>query len=106
MPSGETESVPDEGFVQLDLSNVPVDGDQLGGCWSNGSAVSDGWVLYCDFSEIVESKIDTSRFIVKTSFPTRAEGIPTSEPFSRENCFDFGYDNGNITFPRGDVIVE
>lgn len=104
--NGETESVPEEGFVKLDLSNVPVDGDQLGGCWSTGSAGSEGWVLYCDFSEIVESKIDTSRFIVKTSFPTRDDGIPTSEPFSKEHCFDFGYDNGIITFARGDVIVD
>ena len=99
--NGEHESVPDSGYVKLDIRNVTYP-DCIHVCWRNADHV---WEVIVDGSRIVESRLDTSQFELSTSLPRDARGIPTEIRFRQPGCAIFSYYNMRLS-PNQGAIVE
>jgi len=58
------------------------------------------------YSEILESKLDTSRFSFSTALPTDDRGIPTEQKFRKERCAVFSFYSMKLSPDNKGAIVE
>ncbi|RZK16168.1 MAG: hypothetical protein EOO43_14815 [Flavobacterium sp.] len=98
---GYTDVVPKENYIKLDISAVPVEGDEVVGCWATNNYQ---WYLCYDESKIIEDRLDKTKFKFEAHFPIK-DGIPTIKSFFRPDCFTFSFDYGELAMKRGDVII-
>lgn len=99
---GIHKTLPKSQYYKLDISNVHELGNSVGVCWN-----TDGyeWDFVNDDARIIEAKMDTTRFRLKTSLPKDDLGIPTPAFYVKEGCFRVDMLYGNV-IPAGHSILE
>ena len=90
-----------ENYVVFKLL-VPGIDESIFGCWRTSSYE---WSVLLPGAEIVENKLDTSRFKVIIDLKYGEKGYPMVEKFHEENCFEFDRIVGIIR-PKGYTSVE
>ena len=101
--NGKYKSIPENGYIELDISEVPKIGDELGVCWNiNGHK----WEMVSDNSKIVKIKLDTTKYIFRENWFKDKDGAPTPTYYRQNNCFTVGVSNYSKHKPSDNGIVE
>lgn len=80
--NGKYYLLPNEDYIKIDVKEIDPIGDGLWGCWKNN-----GWELTNEKANVIENKLDTSRFKFYTKLPRDKWGIPRETNFRNESCF-------------------
>lgn len=101
---GKHNQIPDTNYIKLRLQNRNSMFDNLYLCWSNEKYE---WDAVNEYSTILESKLDTSRFNFNTELPKDERGIPTALKFGDKRCATYMFSLKKI-IPDGDrgAIIE
>jgi len=62
-------SLEEKDYIELDVSLVPSDGDEIGVCYNKKGYE---WIMYNYKAELTESYIDTSKYLYLSSLPINA----------------------------------
>ncbi|RRJ93300.1 hypothetical protein EG240_00605 [Paenimyroides tangerinum] len=82
--SGDNFDLSKGNYVKISIDNFDPIAEEIIGYWSDNNC---GWVLYNHNSIILENKLDTMKFKVKTHLPTDSYGITRLEPILKNNYF-------------------
>jgi len=99
--NGKTRKLSESEYVKLDMQNVDQLGDQLYICWKGKYL----WDVTINKSEVLEQKLDTTKFHFNTRLPIDEHGIPTEKKFRGENCAIFDFYSMKLS-PNKGAIVE
>ena len=84
---GKLTTKPKDNYIKLNIAGITELGDEIGVCWFKKSK---GWQLVNNQSKIIEVQLDTTKYIVKTSWYEDEHGIPNTAFYEKENCYTFG----------------
>lgn len=80
--NGKYYLLPNEGYIKIDVKEIDPIRDGLWGCWINN-----GWELTNEKANVIENKLDTSKFKFYTKLPRDKWDIPRETKFRNESCF-------------------
>ncbi|WP_281228763.1 hypothetical protein [Flavobacterium aquiphilum] len=100
---GKVVTQPVKNYVKLDISEVVELGDEIGVCWLGKKK---GWQLVNDKSKIINVRLDTTKYIIKTSWYQDEKGIPNTTYYENENCYTVGTLNYSKVHPYGNGYIE
>lgn len=98
--AGDESKIPENDYIKLDVSKVTDLGDQVYICWLDNQR----WDMVIPKSIILESKLDTSKYVFKTRLPVDKHGIPSQIEYSRKNCAVFDYYSMELSPNKGAII--
>jgi hypothetical protein len=78
---GEHYTVPNYGFIKVDISSVDQLGDAVAVCWNESGYK---WKVSSTYGTLIETKLDTSKF--KYYQPVGIYGEPVSTGYTGELC--------------------
>ena len=99
---GKQDQLPDTNYIKLLVKYRNTLHDEFFVCWKNDKYE---WDVVVINSEVIESKLDTSRFNFNTELPKDEREIPTALKFSKENCVEYDFELNRL-FPNKGAIVE
>jgi hypothetical protein len=100
--NGKHGEIPDSNYVKLHIKDRNSISDNFYVCWGENQFE---WEVVVENSVILESKLDSNRFIFNTELPTDDRGIPTQIKFSKENCATYLFYLERLS-PNKGAIVE
>lgn len=102
--AGEFYEVPDTNYIELDISGKDLEVENsLNVCWE-GKGIPE-WEVVISDTKVVESKIDTAKYIFNPELPTRDGGIPTEIKFRAKNCATISFTLKRSSPPSETTVV-
>lgn len=98
--NGKHKKIPDSEYIKLDMQNIDQLGDQLYICWKEKYL----WDVTINKSEVLEQKLDTSKFHFNTRLPLDEHGIPTEKRFRGEHCAIFDFYSMKLSPDKGAIV--
>jgi len=81
---GNYNSIPDDNFAVIDISNIDPIGDEIGICWNYEDKE---WMFVNAYGVKTIDKTDTSKFKILEELNVDSDGVPTFKPFdNKEHC--------------------
>lgn len=99
---GKHAEIPDTNYIKLDVSDIPEVGDCMHIYW--GDSIHKCEIVVAK-SEIIMSKLDTTRFSFETALPLNHSGVPTEIKFRQEGAAIFSFYSMSLS-PNKGAIVE
>ncbi|UZR97146.1 hypothetical protein [Chondrinema litorale] len=99
----EIKYILDTNYVKLDISKIAKLGQCIYVCWDDEGY---DWQAIVDGAEIIESKLDTNKFKVKTQLPLNERGTPTEIKFRGENCAIYSYYSNSLSPDNNGAIIK
>ncbi len=87
-------SLEEKGYIELDVSLVPSDGDEIGVCYNKNGYK---WIMYNYKAEFTETYLDTSEYLYLSNFPVNPKN-------NRKDLSVFFDDNCAMIMIREDFI--
>jgi len=101
--NGKINGLPKENYVKLFSENVPVFGDAFYICWKNTKYE---WDIVIEHYEILESKLDSTKFRFNTSLPSDERGIPTPLKYSKNGCAEYSLELKKFFHSNGTTAIN
>lgn len=101
--AGKHHTVPEKDFVKLD---VQCGDDYDAGfyvCWKSEQYE---WEVVVEPGQVLESKLDTTRFNFSTALPRDDRGFPTAIKFTKEGCDVYSFELKRLIPEEGGTIIE
>lgn len=91
--SGKYDYIPDKDFVKLDTRNVSRLQDYINICWNKEHH---GWKILSPNAEVIENKLDTTKYKIELKLPVDSRGVPISESLGSSNCSSFNFTESTL----------
>ncbi|MGX9987541.1 hypothetical protein [Soonwooa purpurea] len=91
--NGSYSELPNSNYAKVSIEKVDRLGDEIGICWNKNG---DGWELISLYSELLENKLNTTKFRIKDGIDLDSNDIPTVKKYFNKDC--------DLVYPRGDLI--
>ncbi len=98
---GKTFEIPKTNYAKLNVGQIDELVDGIWICWLKGNK----WDIVVHGSEILENKLDTTKYFFSTQLPEDDRGIPHETKFRQDNCAIFDFYSMNLS-PNKGAIVE
>lgn len=80
---GNYTQVPDTNYVQLDISNVSKEADEIGLCWGLENVE---WKAINYRARVITDRLDSTRFLYEWNTKTDELETPSMKDYTRKNC--------------------
>ncbi|MFZ1288493.1 MAG: hypothetical protein WAR79_00260 [Melioribacteraceae bacterium] len=99
---GKHDQPPDTNYVKVHLKDRNSMWDGFHVCWNNEKYE---WDAVVKNSEILESKLDTTKFNFSTKLPIDERSIPTEIKFRKENCAIYSFYSKKLSPDQGAIVI-
>jgi hypothetical protein len=100
---GKHTSIPEVNYIKLDISKTTKFDDEFGICWNINGHI---WEMVNDKSKIINSKLDTSKYVFRESWFKDKNGTSTPKYYRENNCFTVSAINYSKHKPQENGFVE
>ena len=98
---GDSELIPDEGFIKLDVSGIDELADAIYICWPTDSVTGE---IVIPRAKVLIDKLDPERFVFRAALPVDDRGIPTEAMFITTGCISVDFLLKREHPPHGAIV--
>lgn len=99
---GRHESVPEEGYIKLDISTTTELSDAIYICWRRHN---EGGEIVVPKTTVIENRMEPSLYTFDNKLPEDKMGVPRPTKFAHDGCTSVGF-SYKEPYPEGSAIIE
>lgn len=98
---GRHSRIPDSNYIKLNVERIDPISDAIQVCWNDEGYL---WRVINSKAQILESKLDTTKYYFNNELPKDERGVPTQKSYVKDNCAVFDFLRRELLFDKGATL--